>query len=88
MEASKKLQKIIESVSVCGFILWLGGRIAENFWDNPIFTTLHRIGILFIILCIIVRFFFWKTYRRDNILALWIFGIVGLIILAILYFGR
>lgn len=88
MEASKKLQKIIETVSLCGFILWIGGRIAETFWENPIFTTLHYIGVSLITLCIIVRFFFWKTYRRDNILALWIFGIVGFIILAILYFGR
>ena len=88
MEASKKLQNIIETVSLCGFTLWIGGRIAEAFWENPIFTTLQYIGVSLIILCIIVRFFFWKTYRRDNILALWFFGIVGLIILAILYFGR
>ena len=79
MEASKTLQKIIEIAYYGGFITWIVGAILLRIYDNPLYHDLRHIGILLVLLTVILRLIFWKTYHKEYNFMFWFFGVVSFI---------
>ena len=77
MEASKKLQKIIEISYYGGLLAWVVGGIMLRINGNPLFQDLRHIGILLVLLTVILRLIFWKTYRKEYNFFFWFFGVVS-----------
>ena len=78
MEASKTLQKIIEIAYYGGLLAWIVGGIMVRINGNPLFQDLRHIGILLVLLTVILRLIFWKTYRKEYNFFFWFFGVVSI----------
>ena len=79
MEASKTLQKIIEIAYHGGLLAWIVGAILLRIYDNPLYRDLRHIGILLVLLTVILRLIFWKTYHKEYNFMFWFFGVVSFI---------
>ena len=77
MEASKTLKKIIEIAYYGGLLAWIVGGIMVRINGNPLFQDLRHIGILLVLLTVILRLIFWKTYRKEYNFFFWFFGVVS-----------
>lgn len=79
MEASKTLKKIIQIAYYCGLLAWIVGGIMLRINGNPLYQDLRHIGILLVLLTVILKLIFWKTYRKEYNFFFWFFGVVSFI---------